>query len=171
LATTHVKGQYGDAKLFTADAADLLLDIHSYEPETSLSLLAVTLMNENTRFNLTIYPNPNPDQTGKERPRDWWDVGPFGLNLHYVVSAIATLKVSLKGLDVDEVFGKKMEKDQPFNGKPVANGRMAARYLQAVGGKTDRQKAINYAGRDGRGDSWDSFHSLFERFFACYRRQ
>jgi hypothetical protein len=84
LATTSVKGQYANGTQFTKDAADLLLKVHSAEPETSLGLLSVTLMNEDTRFNLYLKPDTNPNKKGVDAPRDWWDVGPFQLNLHYV---------------------------------------------------------------------------------------
>jgi len=81
LATTHVKG-HGDARLFTQEAANLLLDIHNAEG-TSLSLLAVTLMNENTTFDLKLGPNTN-----RSKNTEWWDVGPFGVNQHYTNIAI-----------------------------------------------------------------------------------
>ncbi|MGH9962555.1 MAG: hypothetical protein ACREBC_36480, partial [Pyrinomonadaceae bacterium] len=63
------------------------------------------------------------------------------------------------------------KENQPFSGNPIANGRMAARRLNAASSESDRQRAINYAGREGRGASYDSFAPLFDWFFNnCYRR-
>ena len=171
LATTRVKGQSGDAMLFTKEAADLLLDIHNAEG-TSLALLAVTQMNENTSFDLRPAPTVNFDKNGRELSPDWWDVGPFGLNPHYISSAIERGVIKNEGknyLDFGLIYGRTAKKGQPFTGSPLANGRIAARWLTVAGG-TDRQRAINYAGREGRGASYDSFAPLFNRFFDCYRR-
>jgi YD repeat-containing protein len=169
LRTKHVNGQYADGTHFTKDAADLLTEIHNSEPETSLALLAVTLMNENTNFQLDLKPNTNPNKKGVDSPKDWWDIGPFQLNTHYTVMGLALGQVSMKDLEPDDIFGKTVTKNQPFTGKPLANGRTAARVLQSVGGNTDRDKAINYAQRNGRGDSYDSFAPLFNNFFNCYK--
>jgi len=138
-----------------------LLDVHNAEG-TSLSLLSVTLMNENTHFNLYLPPNT------KFLNSEWWDIGPFQLSQHYFDAAIEKGQISTKGLELWEVLGKKIIPDKPFAGKPLANGRLAARFLNSLPG-SDRQKAIAYAGREGRGDSYDSFGPLFDKFFNCYR--
>lgn len=166
LAKTHAKGQYADAKLFTQAAANLLLDINSAEGG-SVSLLAMTLMNENTTFDIFLKPNT------KFKDTEWWDVGPFQLNQHYTNEAIASGNVSNEGrnyLATWDMYGPVVKENKPFTGSPLANGRMAARRLNAASSKSDRQRAINYAGRAGRGDSYDSFAPLFDRFFNCYRR-
>jgi hypothetical protein len=167
-STGPPKDQYADARHFTQEAANLLLDIHNAEG-TSLSLLAVTLMNENTFFNLYLKPNTNPDKKGNDSARDFWDVGPFQLNQRYTNKAIANKTVSIEGLAMGDVFGAFMKKNSPFTGSPLANGQLAARRLQAFG-NNDRDRAINYAGREGRGASYDAFAPLFDRFFNCYKR-
>lgn len=159
LATTHVKGQDADAKLFTKEAADLLLKIQG-EEKTSATLLAATLMNENTHFDLHLGPNT------KFNDSSWWDIGPFQLNQHYVLAAINKGQVSTKDLDLKQVWGMYIDPNGPFAGDPEANGRMAARYLN-MGGGTDREKAIRYYGAS-RGPSYDSFAPLFDSFFGCY---
>lgn len=165
LNKAHAKGQYADAKLFTQAAADLLLDIHQAEG-TSLSLLAVTLMNENTTFDLYLKPNT------KFKNTEWWDVGPFQLNQHYTNAAIESGAIKNEGanyLDYGQIYGRTVRENQPFTGIPLANGRISARRLNAFG-KSDRERAINYAGRAGRGASHDYFGPLFDKFFDCYRR-
>jgi len=169
LATTHAKGQYADGTHLNKEAANLLLDIHNAE-STSLPLLAVTLMNENTSFNLRLNPMVNVDKKGNPRPEVNWDVGPFQLNQFYINDAIKRGAVSMNDLDYGGIYGMKLKANEPFYGDPLQNGRMAARHLNTVGGKTDRERAINYAAREGRGDSYDSFAPLFERFFNCYHR-
>jgi YD repeat-containing protein len=174
LDTKRVSGQdlqYADATHFTPEAADLLLKVNKAEG-TSLSLLAVTLMNENTSFDLYEKPNTlfNP-KTGKDAPRNWWDVGPFQLNQHYINQGIANKRLSMDDLDYGGVFGMKMDKDQRFGGDPLQNGRMAARHLNTIG-SNDRARAVAYAGQAKalqRGQSYDSFASLFETFFNCCR--
>lgn len=163
LATTHVKGQYGDATHFTQEAANLLLDIHNAEGG-SISLLAVTMMNENTTFDLKLGPNTNGSKNTQ-----WWDVGPFGVNQHYTNIAIEKGAVTMDGLDYGGVYGMKIKANERFYGDPLQNGQMAARLLQSAGG-SDRQRAINYAQRAGRGASYDSFAPLFDKFLNCYRR-
>lgn len=163
LNKAHAKNQYADAKLFTQAAADLLLDIHQAEG-TSLSLLAVTLMNENTTFDLYLAPNT------KFKNTEWWDVGPFQLNQHYTNIAIKKGAVTMDGLDYGGIYGMKIKANEQFYGDPLQNGRMAGRLLNAAGGNSDRQRAINYAQREGRGSSYDSFAPLFDKFFNCYRR-
>jgi hypothetical protein len=145
----------------------LLLDIHNAEG-TSLSLLAVTLMNENTTFNLMLNPNTNGSSD-----TEWWDVGPFQINQHYTNNAIEKGVVKNEGgidsfLAYWDLYGPVVKEGQPFMGSPLANGRMAARRLQSAG-SNDRQRAINYAQREGRGNSYDSFAPLFDRFFDCYK--
>jgi hypothetical protein len=124
----HVKDQYADATHFTQDAANLLLDIHSAEG-TSLSLLGVTLMNENTTFDLYLAPNT------KFKNTEWWDVGPFQLNQHYTNIALNSGKVSNSGsnyLSNGDIYGRTAKANQPFTGQPLANGRMAGRLLNAA---------------------------------------
>jgi hypothetical protein len=165
LAKTHIKGQYAEGKLFNKAAADLLLSINNAEG-ASLPLLAVTLMNENTTFNLMLKPNTN----GSSKT-EWWDVGPFQINQHYTNKAIANGEVKNEGnsfLAYWDMFGPVVKEDEPFTGSPLANGQMAARRLQASG-SNDRQRAINYAQRAGRGASYDSFAPLFDKFFNCYK--
>jgi RHS repeat-associated protein len=165
LAKTHAKGQYADAKLFNQAAADLLLEVHNAEG-TSLSLLGVTLMNENTTFNLMLGPNTN-----SRTKTEWWDVGPFQINQHYTNQAIAN-GVSNARLAYWDIYGPTVSANGSFTGSPVANGQMAARRLQAAG-NTDRARAVNYAGNKNgpaRGRSYDSFAPLFDKFFNCYRR-
>jgi hypothetical protein len=164
LATTHVKDQYADGKLFTQEAANLLLDINNAEG-TSLALLGVTLMNENTTFDLRLRPNTNG-----AKDREWWDVGPFQINQHYTNLAVGRKVVSMDGRDYGGIYGMKLAANEPFYGDPLQNGRMAARRLN-TSGTNDRQRAINYAMRDGRGKSYDSFGPLFNDFFNCYKRQ
>jgi hypothetical protein len=125
-------------------------------------------MNENTTFDLCLKPNT------KFKDTEWWDVGPFQLNQHYTNAAIESGAVKNEGrkfLDYGQIYGRTVKENQPFTGSTLANGRMAARRLNAFGGKSDRQTAINYAGRAGRGNSYDSFAPVFEWFFNnCYRR-
>jgi hypothetical protein len=59
---------------FTKDAADLLLKVQNSEPQSCLALLSVTLMNEDTTFNLFLKPDTNQNKNGVDAPRDWWDV-------------------------------------------------------------------------------------------------
>jgi hypothetical protein len=167
LATTHVKGQYADVTQFAQDAANLLLDIHNAEGGSS-SLLAVTLMNENTTFDLKLGPNTN-----RSKNTERWDVGPFQINQHYTNIAIKKGAVSMDGLDYGGVYGMKIKANEQFYGDPLQNGQMAARILGSNSG-TDRNKAMMYTAQPSRavrGQSYDSFAPLFDWFFNnCYRR-
>jgi YD repeat-containing protein len=172
LATAHLGGKTDqDGRRFTQEAADLLLNIHNAEG-TSLALLSVTMMNENSGFKLDVKPNPNYGEKGNPSPPEWWDVGPFQINQHYTNAEISAGRVKNEGRDYLsnwEMYGAVVRENEPFTGVPLANGRMAARRLNASAGKTDRQKAISYAAREGRGTSYDNFAPLFNRFFDCYK--
>src|SRR2546430_7475244 len=96
------------------------------------------------------------------------DYGPFQINGHYGRLAIERGTVSTDKLDLGQVFGIKVRAGERFYGNPVANGRFAARELNALSG-SDRQKSIAYAAREGRGNSYDSFATLYDKFFDCYR--
>lgn len=145
-----------------------------------MALLAVTLMNENTHFDLRLHAGVNKYSKGRKKgqplPPDWWDYGPFQLNDHYTTAAIDSGIIKNDASDLKnflsygDIYGKTGSPTKPFDGSPLANGRMAARVLNTAGGNSDRQKAINYAQRAGRGDDYDFFGPLFNSFFECYHR-
>lgn len=166
-----------EATGFTNEAANLIYQISAYEG-TSTDLLAVTMMNENS---FVIRPKPNYNgYTGDYSTGDFmqWDVGPFALNIGYTLAAVGNGSVNFdKGLTKEGVFGMTFydaggkTPTTTFDGDPLQNGRMAARRLNA-GGSNDRQRAVNYAGRKNgpaRGQSYDTWHGLFAKFFDCYR--
>jgi RHS repeat-associated protein len=158
------------------DAADLINQINAAEG-TSKDLLAVTWMNEN-HFGMRPGPNTNK-HNGDYKTGDYlkWDVGPFHINIGYTLGAVQDKSVNFGGLTVQGVFGYTFydpsgtTPTNTFDGVPLENGRMAARRLNASG-STDRQRAVNYAGKKNgpaRGRSYDAWHKAFETFFNCYK--
>jgi hypothetical protein len=172
LATNYSTGPDDpDATHFTQEAANLLVDAHNAEG-TSLSLMAVTMMNENNSFSERPNPMVNVNSKGQALPAKYWDVGPFQLNQPTIRAALENGVIKNAGtnyLDNGQIFGRTVKEKQPFSGDPLANARIAARWLQLAGGN-DRQRAINYAQRAGRGKSYDRYAPLFDRFFNCYHR-
>jgi RHS repeat-associated protein len=162
-----------DASEFWSGAADALLEINQYESGASLSLLAVTWMNESS-FAMRGLPNTNGSQNTKN-----WDYGPFQLNERWTNAAI-NLWVTSKGkrgvsdssLPPWAIYGSISNANEGFDGDVVANGRMAARILLATGGRNDRERAQRYTSvvnQRVRGISYDNYAPLFEKFFKCYR--
>jgi hypothetical protein len=130
------------------------------------------MMNEDNSFSLRPNPFVNVGSKGQALPTKYWDVGPFQLNQITITNAIEAGKIKNEGknfLDYGSIFGRTVKANQPFSGDPLANARIAARWLQVAGGN-DRQRAINYAQRAGRGPNYDRFGRLFDAFFNCYKR-
>jgi YD repeat-containing protein len=172
LANTYSRGPNDpDATHFTQAAANLLVDAHNAEG-TSFSALAVTMMNEDNSFDLNPNPFVNVNRKGQALPSKYWDVGPFQLNQVTINAAISAGKIKNEGknfIDFGSMFGRTVKDGQPFSGVPLANARIAARWLQVAGGN-DRQRVINYAQRAGRGPNYDRFATLFDAFLNCYKR-
>jgi hypothetical protein len=105
-----------------------------------------------------------------------WDLGPFQLNVFWTNQAVLINEVSLSGLTYDGIFGSTFfDKDnkpiKTFTGNPLQNGQMAARRLNAMPGKTEKEKVTNYtapASRGARANSYDWYAPKFKTFFDCF---
>jgi hypothetical protein len=175
-----LKGE--QASTFTQQAADLVNQISSFE-NTSQALLAFTWYEEN-RFRM----NPNPNDNGKRDNPTKWDVGPFHINVYWTERVAAAGQVNFNGLSKPEVYGaraypidpevdafaaKLYGKYGPFDGSPLANGRMAARRLNAAGG-SDENKAVMYApgpSRAYRRNAWRQVGGIWNKFFNCWNNR
>lgn len=127
-----------------------------------------------TRVKFLFYPKPNSN--GSDDDINKWDVGPFQLNIYWTLKAVEKGEVSFSGLNELNVFGYNFYQSDGvtpapnFSGSPLANARMGARRLHAIGG-SDRNKAIKYtapASQPARGQSYDGFAKRFKDFFTCY---
>ncbi len=177
---------------FNEQAANLINQISSLE-NVSQPLLAITWRYENN-FQM----NPKPNTNGHPENTDKWDVGPFHINVHWTEAEAKQGGVSFDGLSRTDVYGSTVtggrDEDQglrvygkvsPFNGDPLANGRMAARRLNAFGG-SDQHKAMMYAPPDhfegtgkkkhwvatrtGRGSNYNHYAPALAKFFDCYNQ-
>ena len=158
---------------FSAEAANLILDIVNEEKNISPELLAYTWMKENADFSSRPLPNDN----GHPEDINQWDVGPFHINVGWTMAQVHAEEVSLNGLILQNVLGynyyrSDMKTPAPFSGDPLSNGRMAARRLNFWGG-SDEHKATMYtkdSSRADRKENFGKFASKFREFFDCYKR-
>ena|SRR5947209_8420219 len=163
---------------------------------SSLENVSRPLLGITWRYENNFQMNPGPNTNGHPENTDKWDVGPFHINVHWTEAGAAKGEVSFDGLSRSVVYGYRVagpEGEDPtypgygvpgsFDGIPLANGRMAARRLNAFGG-SDKNKAMMYAPPDhtegsgknkhlvatrtGRGSNYDKYAPALARFFDCY---
>jgi hypothetical protein len=155
---------------FNEEAANLIQNISDLEG-TSTELLSVTMKNEGG-FDLRKGPRTN------FHPEDitHWDVGPFQINIGWIMKMVDAKEISDRGLIKQNMFGYTFYNTDgktpttTFDGVPLENGRMAARHLNSHGG-SDENKAVRYApdyAKSGRRRDFRKYASRFRTFYKCY---
>lgn len=112
----------------------------------------------------------NVNSKGQALPAKYWDVGPFQLNQPTIRAALENGVIKIQAriiLKMDRFLVEPLKKNSNF--RRSIGKRTNCRTMAAAGGN-DRQRAIHYAQRAGRGKSYDRYAPLFDRFFNCYHR-
>lgn len=180
--------QYGQWGHFNEPAASAIwqaacAETAPYYRITLASMLSVLVMNEST-FDLYVKPNTNTEK----RPENIhcpaaWDFGTCQINFWWNVLDAWEGNIKMRGLGWRDVFGAPpYDPEQPFNGKPVANIRAAARIMLAknpaldngvVGATLQETQVVHYTSGtqeriDHRRADWRKYERLFKNFFELY---
>jgi hypothetical protein len=121
--TLEISAKFGKWGEFHVDNADIILHVSKLE-NIAPELLAVTWLNETT---FRFYSEPNKNNSSMFEK---WDVGPMQLNVGYTWEDLRVQFFSDKNIDVLSAFGQATDL---FSGNPMANIRIAARKLNALG--------------------------------------
>jgi len=169
---------------FSEDAADLILQISKLEG-VSPTALAVTWQNE-TDFKFYPKPNINRDITNPSN----WDYGPFGVNFNWTQKYIKNGRLDItdilksNGYGGSNVWGyvqydykltSQFPKDPskwdtvPFDGSPLANGRVAARRLKLNGGSEENMVKHYAPDPEERARRYNNWKNTWNNFFDCYK--